>query len=163
MPGRGVAQTIDMIGGGLAEPAADNHPVAIPSASVADRTINIESLAAALEQRAPQNGAVGLFVRRRKPARVPGVDRLVGGVRDLTDKPPLLFAGVEELVVTESAARDGPLHQRPGREPVAEEVALLQRLIPRLVVHVEPVAAAQQRQERDHEREGCTQAHGGTS
>src|SRR5688572_29839239 len=92
--------------------ALHDHPVAVAGDAVAGRAVDVEALLA------------------------PGDDRVGQRHRDLLDGRTGLHAGVEDLVLVEEAARDGPLDDRTRRSLVRVDVALLEWLVAGPVVHV---------------------------
>src|SRR4029078_1970226 len=62
----------------------------------------------------------------------------------------------------ERSARDGPLEELARRALVRKEVALLERLVLRLVVHFLPAAGGEQ-QNSGGEQDGRTRSHSSTA
>ena len=69
------------------------------------------------------------------------VERAVDRLWNLAHKYACLFAGIERLVVVQFSSRDRTFDARTRGEPVNKEIAPCQRLVARLVVHVQTIAA----------------------
>ena len=91
-----------------------DHAEAVPGLAVARRTEDIVSFLPPLQH----------FDRHRS--------------REIRGKRAVDFARVEMLVQPQVAPGNGPRHRGTHRTPIAEEVALLEGLGARLIVHVLP-------------------------
>src|SRR5271155_5753860 len=105
-------QSVRVIRWRLPKAAQNHHAVAIAEAAVAGRAIDVEASLAALD--------IGFGDGDWKLFDIFAVD----------------FAGVACFVDAQVAARHGAFHHRTGGALIGEEVALSQRLVARLVLHV---------------------------
>jgi hypothetical protein len=128
-----------------------------------DRTVNVEPLLPAFEQRPAQLCLAGFVIRSVEMLRIATVGRPEGRFGNLTDKFAVYFALIKGFIVAESTARNRPLDRLPRGEADGEKIAGLERFLTRLVIQVEPIATRQQ--DHDQCRNDAAQfvVHGGTS
>jgi small GTP-binding protein len=156
-------QAIDVERRRLPESPLDHHPFAVSEPPVTDRAINLEPCPSSFEKCAAQIGCIRLSIRLRERLLISVVYRSVGGLGNLADGfTAFVSSGMERIILVKAAAGDGPFHRRARRKTVVEEVAGGQRLVARLIVHVEPVAADVQTGEQKRNGEVAT-VHGSTS
>src|SRR5579864_9162593 len=118
---RGFSQALVMIGRRMPEATLRDHSIAVSSARMAWRTINVKSLAPAIQ--------VGL--RDRKRHIVPGI--------------AAHFARIKICIFVNLAASNRSIYRHSRRAQIGIKIALRQRLEARLIVHV--LAAASKRQQ----------------
>src|SRR6185503_7510047 len=109
-----IAQPLFAVRGGLPESTLDDHAVTDAGAPVTRRAEHVVAFLPACHD-------AGGHRHREHGRKLP---------RDL--------AGVEQFVFTEIASWDGVRDERAGRTPARKELARLERLIARRVVHVLP-------------------------
>jgi len=141
-----LTQTLNVIGRRSPESAANNHSIAISRSTVANGTINIESLPASFQESLAQAGRFQLVKRLVKSVWMKVIHRPISGVRNLTDELLAVSTCIERNVLAKMSTSNRPFNRRPRGKTIPEELAGLKRLIARLIVHVESIASGEYRE-----------------